>query len=356
MTVRQPVEQIGAGEREPGADGVSVAWILAVLLVRRRLLIATTTAGLLLALVAALLKAPQYTSTFSFTPQSNPDQSRSGLAALAGQFGVAVGASSQPPQLYADLLSTRELLGPIARDSFPLSLTDRRKVPVPEFLKIKGADPRVVEERTIQKLRTRVVSASAAVRTTGVVGVAVRTESPVVSFEIAKRLVDGLNQFNVATRRSQAGEERRFTEGRLAEAKASLRAAEDALQYFLSANRQIGTSPQLTFQRERLQREVSLQQQVVLNLSQQYEEARIREVRDTPVITVIERPVLPAMPDPRGRAMMVILGTFAGLFVGVAFVLMREGWNRQRRHESADPSYSLLETEWQSVRRRFRKQ
>jgi uncharacterized protein involved in exopolysaccharide biosynthesis len=344
------------GEREPGAEGVSVAWILAVLLVRRRFVIVLASVGFLLALVAALLKAPQYTSSFSFTPQSNQDPARSGLAALAGQFGMAAGASSQPPQLYADLLTTRELLAPIARDSFQLSPNDRRKVPVSEFLGITGSDPRVVEERTTQKLKARVVSASAATRTTGVVGVTVRTESPVVSFEIAKRLIDGLNKFNVGTRKSQAGEERRFTESRLAEAKASLRAAEDALQYFLSGNRQIGNSPQLTFQRERLQREVTLQQQVVLGLAQQYEEARIREVRDTPVITVIERPILPAMPDPRGRVTLIILGTFVGLFLGVALVLMREGWDRQRRHEAADPSYSLLENEWQRVRRRFRKQ
>jgi uncharacterized protein involved in exopolysaccharide biosynthesis len=327
-----------------------------VLLVKRRFIVLAAATGFVLALVAALLKAPQYTSTFSFTPQSNQDQARSGLAALAGQFGMAVGGSSQPPQLYADLLSTRELLAPIARDSFPLSPSDHRKVPVADFLGVKGSDRSVVEERTIQKLRTRVVSASAATRTTGVVGVTVRTESPVVSFEIAKRLIEGLNQFNVATRRSQAGEERRFTEGRLADAKASLRVAEDALQNFLSANRQIGNAPQLSFQRERLQREVTLQQQVVLGLAQQYEEARIREVRDTPVITVIERPILPALPDPRGRATLIVLGTFAGLFIGVALVLMREGWERQRRHEAADPSYSLLETEWQSVRRRFRKQ
>ena len=224
-----------------------------------------------------------------------------------------------------------------------------------ELLGVRGSDPRVIDEMTLQTLRSRVIAASAATRTTGVVSVTVKTASPEVSFEIARRLLDGLNLFNLATRKSQAGEERRFTEGRLAAAKGELRSAEDAVQNFLSSNRQFSNSPQLSFQRERLQREVSLEQQVVMGLAQQFEDARIREVRDTPVITVIEKPTLPAMADPGGRGVMIVLGTFVAFFLGVTLVLVREGWNRRRRDESGDPAYSQLASEWHSMRQRFRK-
>lgn len=342
-------------QTSPQRGGVSFAWILAIMLVRRRLILALSGLGFLIALVFALLKQPTYTSSFSFAPQTGQDQSRSGLASLAGQFGLSVVGTAQSPQLYADLLSTREVLAPIADDSFTVATGDRRRVRLAQFLGVRDTDPRVAEELTLRTLRTRVIAASAATRTTGVVDVTVRTKSPTVSLEIAQRLVDGLNQFNLRTRKSQAAEERRFTEGRLEATKASLRSAEDALQRFLSANRQFTESPQLIFQRDRLQREVSLQQQVVMGLAQQYEDARIREVRDTPVITMIDRPTLPAIPDSRGRLVIIVLGTFVAFLLGVALVLMQEGWNRRRQDESGDPSYSLLASEWQRFGRRPRK-
>jgi uncharacterized protein involved in exopolysaccharide biosynthesis len=355
MIEAEPQRSQSADVSAHDRDSVSFAWILAVLLHRRRFVLMLTGLGLVLAATVSSLRPRTYTSSFTFTPQSSQDQSRSGLATLAGQFGLALPSSAQNPQLYADLLETRGVLDPIVRDTFVTVPETRRRLTLAEFFGIRGSDSRVVEELTIRRLRTRVIDASAATRTTGVIGVSVRTTSPDVSFEIAKRLLEGLNQFNLATRKSQAGEERRFIESRLQSAKAELRVAEDALQRFLATNRQFLNSSQLAFQQERLQRDVTLQQQVVTGLSQQYEDARIREVRDTPVITVIERPVLPAMADPRGRVVATILGAFVGFSLAVAWVLLKAGWHRQREADTGDPSYSLLETEWQTVRRRFRR-
>src|SRR5207245_3853543 len=163
------------------------------------------------------------------------------------------------------------------------------------------------------------------------------TRSAWVSLGIADRLLAGLNQFNLSARQSQAAAERRFVEGRLEEARASLRAAEDALQRFLQANRQIANSPQLTFQRDRLDRDVTLQQQLVTGLVQQYEDARIREVRDTPVITVIERPAIAVRPDPLRRVMTVGAGLFVSLFLVISWVLIRDTIYRWR-DDGDDPA------------------
>src|SRR3712207_7894583 len=48
-------------------------------------------------------------------------------------------------------------------------------------------------------------------------------------------------------------------------------------------NRDYRNSPELTFQQERLSREVSRVQQLYGRLSEAYEQAKIEEVRDTPV-------------------------------------------------------------------------
>ena len=105
-------------------------------------------------------------------------------------------------------------------------------------------------------------------RPSGVVTFEVETYNPQLSAQIAQRLLDLLNRFNLETRQSQAAAERRFTEVRLAEAKEELLEVENRLQAFLEVNRDLGTSPLLRFRQERLEREVSIRQAVVSALAQ----------------------------------------------------------------------------------------
>jgi uncharacterized protein involved in exopolysaccharide biosynthesis len=332
-------------------DEVSLRWFASVVVANRRALIAITAVGIVLGATVALLRKPTYTSTFSFLAETTQDPGRAGLASLAGQFGISLGSmggSSQPPQLYADLLVSREVLTPIAADSVSVGRGQGGRVPLHDFLKVSGSDSAVVLDNAIRRLKRDVVAAAVATRT-GMVTVTVRTRSPQVSKEVADRLLTGLNRFNLITKQTQAGAERQFAAGRLEAAREALRAAEDALQRFLQANRQFSNSPELTFQRDRLQREVTLQQQIVTSLAQQYEEARIREVRDTPLLTVIEHPIVPARPDPQFRALTVIMGALSGLVAGLLLVLAVNVHSRRLGFDN-DPTVETLSLEWLRTR------
>jgi uncharacterized protein involved in exopolysaccharide biosynthesis len=75
--------------------------------------------GAVVAALAMLTKPALYVASASFIPQG-ADPGRSGLANLAGQFGVVLPASNQSlsPDFYASLLRSRELLLPIVSDTF----------------------------------------------------------------------------------------------------------------------------------------------------------------------------------------------------------------------------------------------
>jgi uncharacterized protein involved in exopolysaccharide biosynthesis len=282
-----------------------------------------------LAALVALTTPALYVASASFIPEGN-DPSRSGLANLAGQFGltIAAGNQSQSPDFYTRLLTTRVLLMPIVRDTFVVREMGGRRIPFLDLFKIGRGPVTLREEQGVRGL-TRVVNTSVA-KTTGVVEVSVATEWPSVSLAIANALLNGVNEFNQRTRQGQAAAERKFVEGRLALAGSDLRAAEDRLESFLRTNREFGGSQELIFQRERLQRDLALKQQVFTSLTQSYEEVRIREVRDTPVITVIEPPSVPTVPQPRGRLLRVLLGIILGGFVGTLVALMSDTINRRR--------------------------
>ena len=105
-----------------------------------------------------------------------------------------------------------------------------------------------------------------------------------------------------------------FDIGIVLEALKELRAAEQGLEDFLVRNRQYQNSPSLTFEANRLQRRIDLAQQVYTGLVQAYEQARIAEVRNTPVTTIIDKPEGSAQPSIRLRT-LVILGVVVGMIL-----------------------------------------
>lgn len=298
--------------------------------------------GGVLAALAAFTKPALYVASASFIP-AGTEQSRSALAGLAGQFGVALpaGNQSQSPDFYSSLLTSRELLSAVARDTFVVQERGGRRIAFLDLFKIDGNSAQRRVEEGVRQLKT--IVKPSIVRTTGVVEVSVATEWRSVSLAIANDLLTEVNEFNQRTRQGQAAEERKFVEGRLALAASDLRAAENRLEDFLMTNRQFTSSPDLTFQRDRLQRDVALKQQVFTSLTQSYEEVRIREVRDTPVITVIETPSVPTVPEPRGRLVRVLFGLIFGALFG-AFIAFVSGAIARRRQEGDPEADEFINT------------
>lgn len=302
---------------EPGpSDSVSMFYIGTVLLRRRGRILAFMLAGGILSALPVLFQGLSYTSKASFIPQQ-ANGSQSGLQGLAGQLGISVGgggSSPESPLFYSELLKSPVILRKIAQDSFAVDEVRGPRQSFLDLMRVAGGTPNARIDRGVDLL-LRMMSVELG-RETGVVSVAVTSAWPSISAKIANAAIDGINNFNLNTRRTQASDEREFTEARLGEARLRLRVAEDRLEDFLKGNREVLNSPQLTFQRDRLQRSVALEQEIVQSLAKSYEETRIREVRDLPVITVIERGLPPTKPHPRGRIKRVFYGLLLGALVG----------------------------------------
>jgi LPS O-antigen subunit length determinant protein (WzzB/FepE family) len=211
-----------------------------------------------------------------------------------------------------------------------------------DLLQIDGASPSLRMESAVRTLR-QIVTASEDIKL-GAVKLTVTTKWPSVSLRVADRLVNGVNQFNVETRKSQAAAERQFVEAQAGEAESALRAAEDRMQFFLQRNR-ASAAPELAFEQDRLQRDLNLRQQVYTQLVQNREEAKIREVRDIPVITILESPRLPAVAKPRNMVLRILIGGLGGGMLGVLFALAANGMAGARRASTDDARdfFQLLE-------------
>lgn len=311
----------------PAPEGESMA--VALLRSRGKLLMWFAVAGLVGGIATALIIPRKYVSQATFIPQSTETQG-SGLELAASAFGVKLPNTGQTwgPPVYVELLRSRMLLEPLALDTMTLKEEGGRRATVMDLVKAPDVPQPQRIEKAVKKLR-KIVLASEDKRLNAVV-LTVRTKWPSVSQAMAEELVAGVNRFNLETRKSQASAERQFVERQAAEAQRALRFAEDSLQEFLQENRRTG-SPRLTFQQDRLERSVSLQQSVLTSLLQKREEVRAREVRDVPVITILEYPKLPATPEPSRALMFGVIGLVAASVLGVIVGLVLEGMAMARR-------------------------
>jgi hypothetical protein len=334
-----------------GNDGMSLVAFGTTLLRSRRHIALWTLLGGAVAATTLFFKAAQYRASASFIPEET-DASRSGLANLAGQFAISLptGGQTVSPDFYSALLKSRVIFSRIANDTFVVPELGNRRVAFGDLFDLRtGSAPRR-EDESLKRLDDIVTTS--VVKTTGIVRLAVLTKWPSVSYAIAKSLIDGVDLFNRRTRQGKAAVERAFIEGRLAAATVDLRGAEDRLERFLIGNRQFAASPDLTFQSERLQREVSVRQQVVNTLTQSYEEVRIREVRDTPLITVLEPPTVPVVPEPRGRLIRLLFGLATGGVMGS--ILAITSASVARRNAAGDPEVKDLMSTLHEVRAEIR--
>ncbi|MEO7361473.1 MAG: hypothetical protein ABI120_14160 [Gemmatimonadaceae bacterium] len=331
---------------------VSLVSLLTLLLRRRALIVWSAIICAVLFTGLALLGDRTWSTGVSFFPQGK--KTAGSLSALAAQFGVPVGSgdANESPNFYADLVKSRAILGVVV-DSGVTVQPGNTHVDIATAYKIKVTEPALRREKTIEKLAGS-INVSTNVKT-GIVNMRVSSNAPDVSMSISNRLLELLNRFNQDTRRGQASAERKFTEERLAVVKIDLRVSEDKLQNFLDVNR-VAQSAQLKAQQDRLDRDVRLQQELYTNLAKAFEQAKIDEVRDTPVITVIERPEMAARPDTRGIASKGVASLVAGFILGAIVALMIEGLSRNAsaRTPEDDEFHRLAGATLRDLRRPWR--
>ncbi len=301
----------------------------------------------------SLLLPRGYTAAGTFAPQASAN-SLARFSGVAAQLGLSLPSqqASESADFYADLLGSRHVLSQLVRTRYQRGPgSDTSSATLIELYRIHGEDSARREDRAVQKLR-RAIDVSVTSKT-GVVSFRVTSTDPHLSMEIANRALEIVNQFNLERRQSRAGEERRFVEGRLEDGRTDLRIAEDRLQSWLQQNRDYRDSPRLMFEYQRFQNEVTLKEGVVNTLAQAYEQARIDEVRDTPVLTVIDEPTIPSRPDSRHLVAKALLCLILGGMAALLLVAVGEASVASSvRHPEAVAEIRRLVRESFSVRRR----
>jgi uncharacterized protein involved in exopolysaccharide biosynthesis len=199
--------------------------------------------------------------------------------------------------------------------------------PLLAILKPRGATPARRAGNARRRLEKKAVVTID--RRSSIVTLAVTLNDPQLAADVANRMADLLNVYNLERRQSSSREQRRFVETRLARAEQELRESERALTQFLAENRRYQGSPTLEQRAMRLATDARVRQDVVLGLRKSYEDARIAEVRDTPVLSIVDHGAPPDRPTNPRPVTWTVLGAVLGLMVAGAYVLLGAGGARR---------------------------
>jgi uncharacterized protein involved in exopolysaccharide biosynthesis len=289
---------------------------------RLTILLYALAGGVLTALISFLIP-PTYQAVTTVIPAIAPDKftGMGGLTASLEDFGIQTGAKGgNSPMMYPEIVKSRRVLEQVLYQTYPGG-PERSPARVIDLIQRSGRGAKRTE-LGIRQLKRRVDATLD--RRTGVLTIRVRAHEPEVAAGIANSLDTLLQDFAIHSFTSQAGENRKFVEGRVTEVRGELNQAEDNLRDFRERNIRIGNAPRLLLEQGRLNRAVREQEEIYLTLRRQYELAKIEERRDVPVINVLDAAVVPSFRISPRRAIMGILGFVIGGTLGVIGALIRK--------------------------------
>ena len=308
-------------EHDPSSDADVMT--VAVQVLRRRRFVAGGAAVTGVVMLALLQLVPdKYESRATFAPSGITSPDLGSLGSLALSLGGLSGGQTGP-KFFADLVTSDAILLRVLADTLRTRTNDGKSTATTYVTAngIEATDALALRDASLRHLRRR-VDVDFDVRTS-VVTVRVETVDPELSASTASALLAALNDFNVTTYQTTASAKREFLERRLEQARAELSASESALRDFYTANRQYQQSPLLVFREAELRQSYELRKQNLVTLLTSYEQARLDQVRDTPVLTILDRPLLPARPTGPNRLVLAMGAAMVWLGLSSLFVVSR---------------------------------
>ena len=288
---------------------------------KKRSLIVVGLTTAVLAALASLLIRNQYTSTVDFilvSDELDMSQLSGGLAALAGRLPASLRPGNTATPDFGKAVATMDRTLRIVLQSQP-TWTDST---VLSHLDLAIEDSLEVLDAAIKKLTDR-VSVTADI-TSSIVSLSYWDRNRYWAAATAAAFVDATDSVLRVSRSSKAAALERFLVAQLRAASESLNAAEDRLLDFNLRNRATQQSPSLALQGARLQRQVDAAQNLFATLEQQAATARLREIQNTPTLSVLDPGRPPYRKSWPPRAVLTLLAAFLAIAIRAAWIVRDE--------------------------------
>ena len=344
---------------ETEEDGIDLIAVAKTLWNGRKTILLSVGVCLLLGLVVAFTTPKEYTVTTVMVPQVNTG-GKSGLSSLASLAGFDLSSMNQSsdlsPMIYPQIVNSipfkLELMNtPVHFEELDTAIsvfdyyTTYQKTSVVNTVKkytlglpgvlikmIKGEPALLVlpsgmknkplqlteDQSTIKKLLDEKIGLDVDTKQ-GYLTLSVSLSEPLVAAEIAQKAQALLQQYITQFKIEKSAAELEFIQDRYNVAKADA----EGYQYGMASNLDkyknlTSNVPQVS--NTRLQTKYGIANSVYIELAKQLEQAKIQVKKDTPVFTIVEPVAIPNEKSSSGKAKILAIWLFLGVFVGCGLV------------------------------------
>jgi uncharacterized protein involved in exopolysaccharide biosynthesis len=304
-----------SGQESSATERKPIDWIelLAVIWKSKRLIALVVGITTVLAVIYSLILPQYFKSTATILPETEKSKlaGLGNISELASLAGIGTGEVSLT-KLYPTIIRSESVLRNVIYAQYR---TDKFKdsVNLIQFWEIKAKTPEEAYEAGLKALGSQ-LDVSSDLKT-GVVSLSIETREPELSADILNNITGELDKFIRTKRTTNASEQRKWIEGRLVQVKGDLEKSERILKEFRENNRRVIDSPQLLMEQDRLIREVQINSTLYIELKKQYELAKIEEIKNIPIINVMD-PARPAARKERPKRRVIVLTFFSLSLLG----------------------------------------
>ena len=325
MTPETPI--LPTAQPDDSPFSIDIVESIAAIWKQRKVIAYFVGACTVLSIAVSLLLPEYYKSTATILPETDKSKlsSLGGLSDLASLAGVNVGGEGSLAKLYPTILKSEAVLGNVILARY---MTNKFKdsVDLIQYWEIAEKKPGSAFFDALTSLRKRLDVAIDA--KTSVITVSIETTDKQLSADVLNNLLANLDKFVRTKRTTNASEQRKFIEARLDEVKEDLSRSENRLKEFRETNVQV-RSPQLQLDEGRLLREVQINSTIFMELKKQYEIVKIEEVKNLPVVNVLDSATPAVYKESPRRSIIVLSVIFVSCFLAFAYVLFGQYYGKR---------------------------
>jgi len=319
--------------------------IITILWRARKFIAIVTATSLAIGVVYIIFATKMYSGTITLYPAQSG--AKNPMSAMASQMGIAGASAGDANYNIPDVVKSRTLSEQIVAHEWEIEGFDK-KVDLVEYFdaiwKVERPSSIVTDldldkwnkeklysySSFISKKRIRV---NANVKT-GLITVTVSMENSDLSSNIANFISVFVANWVNDTQKESIRKNLEFINERAAVLGAELQDAENELKKFRETNRNILNSPDLQLELQRLQRQVTIKQEVYLTMVKQREINQIEENKSADVIRILDKAIPAFIPSSPNRRIIIVLSFISGLLFSITIILTLIYIKNSHKHKS----------------------
>ena len=284
-----------------------------------------------LSIIYSIFATPLYKSYISIYPQNNENTlmppSMIGVESLVSTLGFNVPGNIANGFNIPDILNSRKLKKAIvleewgSKNNNKVNLIQSWKIDKPGILSFIFKKNNISEEYfqniAIEKLTSRMTVYQ---HESGMITISILMEDEIIAANIVNFISDWIQNYISKEMTFKAIKDRKFIEEQLNKAKDDLFLSEERFSEFQRNYSIADGNPEVMLQKGRLIRNIEVNQQVYIILRQQYELNKIEELKERPVINVLDVGDI-ATEKSRPLRMLIIFGASLITFILSGFLM-----------------------------------